>query len=89
MRTAAPRHAGLAVRRHTRVFEDVLEQRAAARDVQHLEAAAVRERWHRHRGRGVGERGLEVVGPARDAVGLLVRSLPVQRGVDIGAAREQ
>ncbi len=77
-----------AVRRDAGIVDEVLVQRAAASDVQHLEAAADGEERQTACDGDVRERGFEVVGPAIDAVHGRVRRFAVQRRVDVGAAGE-
>ena len=81
-------YSGLAVGRHSGIVGDVLVQRAAARDVQHLDAATDRERRDRaDRGR-LGHRAFEVVVGPIDAVRARVRGFAVTPRVDVGPAGE-
>jgi hypothetical protein len=78
--------ARLAVGRNTRILRDVLMQRAAPCDVQHLNAATDREHRDAARHGDVSYRTFEIVGAAVDAVDTGMRGLAVQLGVDIRSA---
>ena len=84
----AARLTGAAVAFDAGKVGDVLVQRAAERDVQHLQPATDRERRGRPFDRGAGQRELGFVGGAVDAVHLGVPFLAVAGGIDVGAAAQ-
>ena len=67
-------------------LRQVLDEVAAAGDVQHLAPAADCEDRHVALERALEQRELGVVAPADDAGGLLVRFLAVELRVEVGAA---
>ena len=83
------RDAGLAVGEDPVAVGDVLVERAAQRDVQHLVAAADRQRRDTAIDGGTCERELEAVPVRDDAVDLVAPLLAVLLGVEVAAAHQQ
>ena len=83
------RHDQAVLQRAAHFRRNILDERAARGDVQHLHAAADREDGQIARARRHDEGNLELVARRIDLFQLLMGRLAVSRGLDVAPTREQ